>query len=222
MPESADVWETIRAARVVPVVVAEGAEHGRGLAEALVAGGIPIAEVTLRRAGALDLMTALSRDERVVVGAGTVTRPDQVDDVVAAGARFVVSPGLSVDVVRRCQALAVPVLPGVATPSDVMAALALGLEAVKLFPAEPLGGLRYLRSLAAPFVGLKFVPTGGISLDTSADYLAEPSVAAVGGSWMVPAAAISAGRYDDVARLCAATVDRCGPVDTPAGRPITS
>jgi 2-dehydro-3-deoxyphosphogluconate aldolase/(4S)-4-hydroxy-2-oxoglutarate aldolase len=151
-----------------------------------------------------------------VVGAGTVLTAAQVDLAHDAGARFVVSPGLSAEVVRRCQALALPVIPGVSTASEIMAALALGLDTVKFFPAEASGGLPTVKALAAAFPQVRFMPTGGITSHNAPSYLAHGSVVAVGGSWMVAPDLLAAGRWDEVAARCAATAAAVGPaVPTP-------
>ncbi len=193
--------EAIARARVVPVVVVDDAEQGVLVATALRDGGLPVAEVTFRTAGARAAIEAVAREvPDVLVGAGTVVKAAQVDEAVEAGARFLVSPGLSAVVVRRAQELGVPVLPGVATPSDVIAALDLGLDAVKLFPANVVGGPAAVKAFSAPFPGLRFVPTGGVSAANLLDYLALPSVLAAGGSWMVDAALVRAGDTAEITR----------------------
>ncbi|MBM7819157.1 2-dehydro-3-deoxyphosphogluconate aldolase/(4S)-4-hydroxy-2-oxoglutarate aldolase [Cellulosimicrobium cellulans] len=193
--------ETVARARVVPVVVVDDAEQGVLVATALRDGGLPVAEVTFRTAGARAAIEAIAREvPDVLVGAGTVINVSQVDEAVEAGARFLVSPGLSAAVVRRAQELGVPVLPGVATPSDVIAALDLGLDAVKLFPANVVGGPAAVKAFSAPFPGLRFVPTGGVSAANLLDYLALPSVLAAGGSWMVDAALVRAGDTAEITR----------------------
>lgn len=195
------VLDTLAAHRLVPVVVVDGAEQGARLADALVAGGLPVAEITLRTAGGLDAIRAVAANQPdVIVGAGTVTTASQVDDVVAAGARFVVSPGLSEAVVRRAQEHGVPVLPGVATPTEIMAALDLGVEVVKLFPASVVGGPSAIKAFAAPFPQLRFVPTGGVNADNLGDYLGLDPVLAVGGSWMVEKSLVTAGDWDEITR----------------------
>jgi 2-dehydro-3-deoxyphosphogluconate aldolase/(4S)-4-hydroxy-2-oxoglutarate aldolase len=201
MSSSDTVLETLAAHRLVPVVVVDGAEQGARLADALVAGGLPVAEITLRTAGGLDAIRAVAANQPdVIVGAGTVTTASQVDDVVAAGARFVVSPGLSEAVVRRAQEQGIPVLPGVATPTEIMAALDLGVEVVKLFPASVVGGPSAIKAFAAPFPQLRFVPTGGVNADNLGDYLGLKPVLAVGGSWMVEKSLVMAGDWDEITR----------------------
>lgn len=192
--------------RVVPVIVLEDASAAAPLADALVAGGLRCAEVTFRTDAAEAALRAMATDERLVVGAGTVISAEQVERAHDAGARFIVSPGLSPAVVRRCRDLDLPVIPGVATPSEVMAALDEGLWLLKFFPAEAFGGITTVRALAAPFRSVRFVPTGGISAAQLADYLAVPAVAAVGGSWMVAAKLIAERRWDDITRLTAEAV----------------
>ena len=140
-----------------------------------------------------DAIALLAGDPRLTVGAGTVLNPADVDRALGAGAQFIVSPGFDAAVVRRCRELGVAVLPGVATPSEVMAALREGLDTVKLFPAQPLGGIRWLNALAAPFPGLRFVPTGGIGPAELAEYARHPAVTAVGGSWIAPRSLLRSG-----------------------------
>nr|WP_216648339.1 bifunctional 4-hydroxy-2-oxoglutarate aldolase/2-dehydro-3-deoxy-phosphogluconate aldolase [Isoptericola chiayiensis] len=200
--------DTLAQHRLVPVVVVDGADQGLGLADALIAGGLPVAEITLRTAGGLDAIRAVAAERPdVVVGAGTVTTAAQVDDVVGAGARYIVSPGLSRAVVERAQEHGVPVLPGVATATDVMTALDLGVETVKLFPASVVGGPAALKALAAPFPGVRFVPTGGVSADNLPDYLALKPVLAVGGSWMVAKGLVDAGDWAEITRRTTEAVD---------------
>ena len=206
------VLDTIAARRLVPVVVVDGADQGARLADALAAGGLPVAEITLRTAGGLDAIRAVARNHPdVVVGAGTVTTAAQVDDVVAAGARYVVSPGLSAAVVRRAQEHGIPVLPGVATPSEIMAALDLGVDVVKLFPASVVGGPAAIKAFAAPFPQVRFVPTGGVGADNLADYLDLEPVLAVGGSWMVERSLVAAGEWDEISRRTREAVALAAP-----------
>jgi 2-dehydro-3-deoxyphosphogluconate aldolase/(4S)-4-hydroxy-2-oxoglutarate aldolase len=196
-----EVLDRIARHRLVPVVVLDGAAHAPMLADALVASGLPVAEVTLRRPGAVDAVRELAARADLLVGAGTVISPGQVDDVVAAGARFVVSPGVSRSVVRRCHEHGVPVVPGVATASELMVALEEGVTVVKFFPAETSGGIAALKALAAPFPQVRFIPTGGVGPSNAAAYLDVPAVIAVGGSWMVPADALREGDGAAVTRL---------------------
>jgi 2-dehydro-3-deoxyphosphogluconate aldolase/(4S)-4-hydroxy-2-oxoglutarate aldolase len=169
---------------------------------ALVAAGIRQAEVTLRTPASLSALRILAQTPGLLVGAGTVLDASQVDDAVDAGAAFVVSPGLADDVITRSRERGVPVIPGIATATELMRARVLGLRTVKFFPAEPLGGTPAVSALAAVFPDISFIPTGGIDRDRTARYLALPSVIAVGGSWMVPRAAIAAGDFSTVEGLC--------------------
>ena len=191
--------------RIVPVVVLDDPAGADALGAALVEGGLPVAEATFRTPQAAAVLRRLAANDDLVVGAGTVRTDRQVDEAVEAGARFVVSPGLSAAVVRRCQDAGVPVGPGVSTATEVMQAIDLGLDTVKFFPAEASGGLPTIKALAAAFPQVRFLPTGGITVDTAPAYLAHPSVAAVGGSWMVAGDLLAGSRWDEVARRCAAS-----------------
>jgi len=193
-------------ARLVPVVVIDSAADAGLLGAALVAGGLPVAEVTFRTAAAGEAIRALVARGDILVGAGTVLTPEQVDQAVAAGASYVVSPGLSRAVVERCRERGVLALPGAVTATEVQAALELGVSTVKFFPAGTSGGAAAVAALAAPFGGVRFVPTGGIGPKNLADYLALPCVAAVGGSWMVPRDRIAAGDFEGIRALTAEAV----------------
>ncbi|MFG2724788.1 bifunctional 4-hydroxy-2-oxoglutarate aldolase/2-dehydro-3-deoxy-phosphogluconate aldolase [Streptomyces canus] len=194
-------------APVVPVVVLQDASDAVPLARALVAGGLPAIEVTLRTPAALDAIRAIAEEvPDAVVGAGTVITPGQVKDSVAAGARFLVSPGWTDVLLEAMQASGVPFLPGVSTTSEVVALLERGVTEMKFFPAEAAGGTAYLRSLAGPLPQARFCPTGGIVSANAPDYLALPNVGCVGGTWMLPADAIAArdwGRVEALAREAA-------------------
>ncbi|MGN5636095.1 bifunctional 4-hydroxy-2-oxoglutarate aldolase/2-dehydro-3-deoxy-phosphogluconate aldolase [Streptomyces sp. AC154] len=191
-------------APVVPVVVLEDAADAVPLARALVAGGLPAIEVTLRTAAALDAIRAIAAEvPDAVVGAGTVISARNVSDTVAAGARFLVSPGWTDALLDAMKASGVPFLPGVSTTSEVVALLERGVTEMKFFPAEAAGGTAYLKALSAPLPQARFCPTGGISLASAPSYLALPNVGCVGGSWMVPADAVSAGDWARVERLAA-------------------
>jgi 2-dehydro-3-deoxyphosphogluconate aldolase/(4S)-4-hydroxy-2-oxoglutarate aldolase len=205
-PDPETPLETIRALRVLPVVVLDDAAAARPLSAALVEGGLPAAEVTFRTAAAERGLATMAADRRLLVGAGTVVTAEQVDRAVAAGARFVVSPGFSRSVVERALELGVAIVPGVATASEIIAALDVGLTMLKFFPAQASGGVATVRALAAPFPQVRFVPTGGITATCLPDYLAVPAVAAVGGSWMVSRDLIAGGRFDEVARRSADAV----------------
>lgn len=197
---AADLSDALRA-RVLPVLVLGDAGRAAAIGAALVRGGLPTVEVTLRTPAAPDVIRELTQVRGLVVAAGTVVRQEQVSAVVDAGATFVVTPGLSRDVIRECGQLGVPVVPGVATATEVIMALDEGLSLVKFFPAETLGGPAAVRALSAPFPGLAFLPTGGINRTTMRDYLALSAVPAVGGSWMFPTDALAEGRVDLVERL---------------------
>lgn len=187
-------------ARLVPVVVIDDADCAGPLADALVSAGLPVAEVTFRTEAAEKAVAVMAARGDVLVGAGTVRTPDQVDRAVGAGASYVVSPGLSRAVVERCHHHGVLALPGAVTATEVMAAAELGLDTVKFFPAGANGGAKAVAALSAPFSDMGFVPTGGIGAAQLREYLALPSVVAVGGSWMVPRAAVSHDP-DEVHRL---------------------
>ncbi|MFE1255425.1 bifunctional 4-hydroxy-2-oxoglutarate aldolase/2-dehydro-3-deoxy-phosphogluconate aldolase [Streptomyces fungicidicus] len=189
-------------APVVPVVVVEDAADAVPLARALVAGGLPAIEVTLRTPAALDAIRAIAGEvPDAVVGAGTVIAPEQAGEAVAAGARFLVSPGWTDVLLAAMRASGVPFLPGVSTTSEVVALLERGVREMKFFPAQAAGGTAYLKSLAGPLPQARFCPTGGIGPDSAPDYLALPNVGCVGGSWMLPADAVAAGDWDRVERL---------------------
>ena len=191
---------------VIPVVVIDDASRAAALGSALLLGGLPCAEVALRTDTALESLRVLAENPDLLVGAGTVLRPAQVEAALQAGARYIVSPGFSASVVSECQRSGVPVLPGVATATEIQLALEAGLEAVKFFPAEASGGLAALKALAAPFRGVRFVPTGGIAADGLASYLAEPSVLAVGGSWLASADLLAAKDFVQITDRAAAAV----------------
>lgn len=192
---------------IVPVVSAKTTAEGIGIAEALADGGLPLAEVTFRTRAAASTIAALAARDGLLVGAGTVLTTAQVDIAVDAGASFVVSPGLSRAVVERCRAHDIPVLPGATSATEVQAALELGIETVKFFPAETNGGAKAIAALSAPFGDVTFVPTGGVNVANLGDYLAIPAVLAVGGSWMLPPSAVDQQDWAEVTRLTAASVE---------------
>ncbi|WP_245736249.1 bifunctional 4-hydroxy-2-oxoglutarate aldolase/2-dehydro-3-deoxy-phosphogluconate aldolase [Micromonospora pattaloongensis] len=201
----------IGADRILPVVVLGDATRAAPLADALTAGGLRSVEVTLRTDAAADVIRAMSRHPDLLVGAGTVLTPDQVDAAVEARARFVVSPGFGPAVVRRCRERGVPVFPGVSSATEIQMALDAGIETVKFFPAEQLGGVAMIKALAAPFRSVRFIPTGGVNAGNLADYLALPAVVAVGGTWMVAPDLLAAGDWDEVTRRTAAAVAAARP-----------
>jgi 2-dehydro-3-deoxyphosphogluconate aldolase / (4S)-4-hydroxy-2-oxoglutarate aldolase len=203
----------LRALRVLPVIVIDDAAHALALAAALIEGGLPCAEVTFRTAAAADSIRRITDAyPTVLVGAGTVLTPQQAADARTAGASFVVAPGFSPPVVDYCLEHAVPVFPGVCTPTEIEAALIKGLRVLKFFPAEPLGGVKFLKAIAAPYRGVEFIPTGGITRQNLRVYLEMPNVVACGGSWMAPAEWISTGQFD---RIREETELSVGSVGTP-------
>ena len=183
----------------VPVVVLNDAKDAKPLAKALCEGGLPCAEVTFRTEAAeesIRLMTESYPD--MFVGAGTVLTVEQVDEALEAGAQFIISPGFDEDVVKHCIEKNVPVTPGTCTPSDVQKCYRLGLDVVKFFPAEAAGGLKMIKSIAAPYTQMKFIPTGGINANNMKDYLEYNRILAIGGSWMVKGDLIKNGEFDKV------------------------
>lgn len=194
--------EELRTVAVVPVLTIESVETAVPLAKALAAGGLRILEVTLRTAASLEALRRMAREvPEAVVGAGTIRTPDQGHSAISAGARFLVSPGMTPRLVQTADGWSVPFLPGAATPSEAMVLADLGYHVVKFFPAEPLGGVSTLKALAAPLSDVLFCPTGGIDLKKARKYLALPNVVTVGGSWVAPADAIKAGDWDKISQL---------------------
>lgn len=179
------VENIMRTAPVIPVLVIEDVAHARPIAEALVSGGLPVLEVTLRTAAALDVIAEMKKVPGAIVGAGTVVDIPGLESAIAAGAEFIVSPGLTDNLGKAAMAKGIPFLPGIANAGDIMRGLDLGLTHFKFFPAEANGGLPALKSLIGPFGQCKFCPTGGIKQETAADWLALPEILCVGGSWLV-------------------------------------
>ncbi|BFL46030.1 bifunctional 4-hydroxy-2-oxoglutarate aldolase/2-dehydro-3-deoxy-phosphogluconate aldolase [Lactonifactor longoviformis] len=202
------VLEQIQKIGIVPVVVLKDAKDALPLAKALCEGGLPCAEVTFRTDAAEESIRIMSKAfPDMLIGAGTVLTAEQVDRAVAAGARFIVSPGLNPDIVRHCKEKGVPITPGTSSPSDVEQALSLGLDVVKFFPAEACGGLSMIKAMAAPYTNMMFMPTGGISAQNLNSYLAFPKILACGGSWMVKGDLIDAGDFDAIRRLTREAVE---------------
>lgn len=196
------VLELMRLGPVIPVIVVDAAEQAVPLARALVAGGVRVLEVTLRTPAALDAVRAIARGvEGAIVGVGTITRAGDFARSIDAGARFGVSPGLTPELVAAARDSGLPLLPGVMTPSDVIAARAAGFTALKLFPALQAGGVGMLKAMAGPFPDVTFCPTGGITAASAPEYLALPNVACVGGSWLTPRAALAAGDWPAITVL---------------------
>jgi len=203
-PEADDgVLAEVARQRIVPVVVIDDVSAASPLAEALADAGLGCAEITLRTSIAIEVIARFAETGRLVVGAGTVLDPQQASAAIDAGARFVVSPGFDSEVVHWCQQFGVPVVPGTATPSDIQQAWRAGVTAVKFFPAETLGGVAALAAMSAPFPGMTFVPTGGITPANVTAYLQHPAVLAVGGSWMAPRQLIAAGDWGRIGQLAA-------------------
>ena len=187
---------------VIPVIKIDRVEDAVPLAKALVEGGMPCAEVTFRTAAAADAIKAMSEAyPEMLVGAGTVLTTEQADTAIKCGAKFIVSPGLNPETVKHCIKNGYPILPGVATPTEVEAGLALGLTHLKFFPAEAAGGVKMIKAMAAPYTSVKFMPTGGINVGNIKEYLTCKAVFACGGSWMVPGDMITNGEFDKIKAL---------------------
>ena len=191
-------------APVIPVLVIEDVAHARPIAEALVAGGLPVLEVTLRTSTALDVIREMKQVPGAIVGAGTVLNEYALDDALTAGSEFIVSPGLTESLAKAAIAANVPFLPGTATSTDIMRGLDLGLDRFKFFPAEANGGIPALKAIAAPFGSVRFCPTGGIRAATAPDWLALDAVLCCGGSWLVPAGEPDVAAIEAAARAAAA------------------
>ena len=202
------ILEKIQKIGIVPVVVLDDPKDAAPLAEALCKGGLPCAEVTFRTAAAEESIRIMTeRFPDMLVGAGTVLTIEQADRARAAGARFIVSPGLNPAVVRHCMEIGIPVIPGTATPSDVEAAMGLGLDVVKFFPAEQAGGIAMIKAMSAPYTQMKFMPTGGVNAQNLNTYLASDKVLACGGSWMVKKELIASGQFDKIRQLTKEAVE---------------
>lgn len=197
-----DVLEKISKIGIVPVIALDDKKDAEPLAKALCDGGLPCAEVTFRTAAAEDSIRIMSEKfPDMLVGAGTVLTTEQADRAVAAGAKFIVSPGLNPNVVRHCIEKGYPIVPGTSSPSDIEAALELGLTTVKFFPAEAAGGLAMIKAMSAPYTAVKFMPTGGINADNLNQYLSFGKIIACGGSWMVKKDLVAAGEFDKITAL---------------------
>jgi 2-dehydro-3-deoxyphosphogluconate aldolase/(4S)-4-hydroxy-2-oxoglutarate aldolase len=207
-----DIYEQIGRLRLVPMVVIDNAEYAGAFGAALVSGGLPVAEVTFRTAAAEHAIRALAERGDMLVGAGTVLTTDQADRAIDAGASFIVAPGTNPRVVEHCLDRDVPILPGVATPTDIELAMSLGLSRLKFFPAENLGGTSMLKALAGPYPGIRFLPTGGITPEKLPEYLALPSVLACGGSWLAPREALAKGDFGKIRMLIEQAVKLLGNV----------
>ena len=193
----------LSAAAVVPVVVLDDAKDAVATAKALLAGGVDVMEITFRTAAAADSIKAVEENCRdMLVGAGTVITLEQCKQAVECGAKFIVSPGFDEEVVRWCVENGIAVTPGCVTPSEIMAAMKLGLTVVKFFPAGVYGGLSAMKALSGPFGGIKFIPTGGVNGQNIGEFIAAPFIHAVGGSWVCPKADIAAGNFEKITELC--------------------
>lgn len=197
-----EILEKISKIGIVPVVKLDDAKDALPLAKALISGGLPCAEVTFRTNAAEDAIGQITKEyPEMLVGAGTVLTVEQVDRAVNAGAKFIVTPGFNAKIVKYCIDKNIPITPGCPTSSDIEAAMELGLDVVKFFPAEPLGGVKMIKALAAPYVGVRFMPTGGVNADNINSYLDCDKILACGGSWMVKDTLINAGKFDEIERL---------------------
>ena len=204
MDGAGDIAAIAARAPVIPVLTIETLETAVPLARALVKGGLPVLEITLRTAVALEaLRTIVAEVPEAIVGAGTVLNPAQLDLVQRAGARFAVSPGCTEDLARAARSSGIPFLPGVQTVSEAMALAELGFHVLKFFPADAAGGLTWIKAVGAPLADLRFCPTGGITAETAPAYLALANVACVGGSWVAPRVAVATGDWQSVERLAA-------------------
>ena len=200
--------QELSALKIVPVIALERAEDIVPLGRALVENGLPVAEITFRTDAALEAIRLLRQAQpSMLIGAGTVLNKAQIEQAKAAGATFIVSPGLNPNTVRAARDLDIPMIPGVNNPSDIEAAIELGLTAVKFFPAEPSGGVRMIKALLGPYSQMQFMPTGGIGPHNIRDYLAIPGVIACGGSWMVEPALVREGNWAEIGRLARAARD---------------
>ncbi len=199
-----DVLSRLARAIVVPVVVLDDAKDAIPTANAMVAGGIDVMEITFRTAAAADSIEAVAKNcPDMLVGAGTVLNLEQCKLAVSKGAQFIVAPGFDAEVVAWCVENGIAVCPGCVTPTEIMAAIKLGLKIVKFFPANVYGGLNAMKNLSAPFVGIKFIPTGGVNAANIREYVTAPFIHAVGGSWVCPKADIAAGNFEKITALCA-------------------
>ena len=198
-----NVLERLKNAGVVPVVVLDNVEDAIPTANAMVAGGVDVMEITFRTAAAPEAIKAVAENcPDMLVGAGTILNLDQCKLAIEMGAKFIVSPGFDADVVKYCIENDITVAPGCVTPTEIMAAVNLGLKVVKFFPANVYGGLNAMKNLSAPFVGVKFMPTGGVNAANIKEYIDAPFIHAVGGSWVCPKADIAAGNFEKITALC--------------------
>lgn len=197
-----DVLAVIENSRILPIVAIKNAKDAIPLADALKAGGLPLVEVTFRTEAAEEAIRAIAARGDILVGAGTVVTINQAEKAIAAGAKFMVSPGFDAEIVKFCLEKGIPITPGICTPSEVMAAMKLGLTTLKFFPAEAYGGLKTLKAISAPLASVKFIPTGGVNTKNLAEYLAFPKVLACGGTWLATSEMIEQGQFKEITELC--------------------
>ncbi|WP_121022196.1 bifunctional 4-hydroxy-2-oxoglutarate aldolase/2-dehydro-3-deoxy-phosphogluconate aldolase [Helicobacter vulpis] len=194
--------EILNTGPLIPVITLQDPKQGVPLAHALLKGGVKILEITLRTAGALEGITLISKEvPEAIVGAGTILNAPMLKQAKEAGARFAISPGINAKFAKEAQGIDIPLIPGVASAGELMLALEYGFDALKLFPAEAVGGVKLLKSLSAPFKGVQFCPTGGISLENMGAYLALENVACVGGSWLTPQDLMAKGQWDQITQI---------------------
>ena len=203
-----DIMKELSLIGVVPVIKIDDAKDAAPLAKALIEGGLPCAEVTFRTAAAKEAISIIAKEyPDMIVGAGTVLTTAQVDDAIEAGAKFIVSPGLNPEIVKYCQQKGCPIVPGINNPTGIEQALSLGLKTVKFFPAEQSGGIGMIKAMAAPYGGVTFMPTGGVSPSNLNDYLSFNKIICCGGSWMVKPEMIAAGDFEGIKALVRGAVD---------------
>ena len=196
-----DILQQIRQLRLIPTVVMDKAENASAFGDVLVAGGLPVAEITFRTRAAESAIRTLAKRGDMLVGAGTILTTEQADRAIDAGAQFLVAPGTNPKVVEHVLQRGLPMVPGVATPSEIELATSLGVSVLKFFPAETMGGVASLKAFAGPYPDARFIPTGGITPELLPDYLRLQSVVACGGSWIAPRDLLAAGRFDSIAAL---------------------
>jgi 2-dehydro-3-deoxyphosphogluconate aldolase/(4S)-4-hydroxy-2-oxoglutarate aldolase len=208
--KSIDVFANLARHVVIPVIAIDSADSAIPLADALIEGGLPVAEITFRTAAAAEVIAKIAKERpSVIIGAGTVLNAENLRRALDAGASFGVAPGLNPDVVAEAKRLGMPFIPGVITPSEIEQALGLGLKLLKFFPAEAFGGLKVIKALSAPYAhaGVKFMPTGGVTTANLPDYLASDAVACVGGTWIASREAIAEKKWDQIKENCRAAVE---------------
>lgn len=203
-----DTLKTINEMGIVPVIKIDNAKDAVSLAKALTEGGLPVAEITFRTAAAEDAIKAVAAEcPNVLVGAGTIVNVEQAERALSAGAKFIVTPGFSPAVVKYCVDRKVPIIPGIATPTEIQMALDHGVNVVKFFPADAFGGIKTLKTMSAPYAQIKFIPTGGITAANLVEYILFPKVFACGGTWMVKDEFIKAGQFAEITRLTRETIN---------------